>query len=103
MLYSALNVVDIHDSLSRITVNKRFIFSLLSFIRNALITKSPNVLYGRLLSQFARHDYQTYYVTEKRFLLPKSNTSMIQKTVIYRAMVELITTAYYSKEWKRSV
>lgn len=76
-----------HDSLGWLTISQRSTYVLLNFVRNVLLTRLPKILYERLFSQFAQHNYQTRYVTERRFILPKAKTSMMQKTVMYRAMV----------------
>ncbi len=49
--------------------------------------QTPKILYDRLFSRFAQHDYQTRHAIEGRFILPKGNTSMMQNTVMHRAIV----------------
>ena len=45
------------------------------------------ILHERLLWQFAQHNYQTRCATDRRCMLPNAKSSMLQKTVMYRAMV----------------
>ena len=60
---------------------------MLGFVRNIKVTQTPKVLYEKILSQFPQHEYQTRHATEGRFILQKVKTRVIQKTVMYRAMV----------------
>ena len=60
------NAMDVHESLSSLTVSERFTYALLNLIRNVLVTRSPNIVYKRLLSQFVQHNCQTWYATDRR-------------------------------------
>ena len=77
-----------HDSLKWLTVKQRSNYVLTNFIRNILVTKSPKTLYRKFSARFARGIHQTRYATEGRFILPKANYNIGQKTVAYRGMVK---------------
>ena len=74
-----------HDRLRWLRVDQRTSYVLLNFIRNLKTQQAPRVLYSRLSSHYAQHNYPTRHAIEERFILPNTGTS--QKSVMYRAMV----------------
>ena len=81
------NVKDMHDSLRWLTVSQTSTYCLVNFIRNIKETQTPNVLYKRLLNLCPQHEHQTRHAIEGRFNFPIVKSSVIMKTVLYRAVV----------------
>lgn len=63
------NVITIHNCLSWLFVKGRLLYSLLVFIRNILVKKTPVYLYENLSVRTNIHDYSTRYAVEGTFLL----------------------------------
>ena len=81
------NISLMHNRLKWLTVCQRVSYVLLNFVRNLKALQAPCVLYRKLSSHYAQHDYPTRHAIEERFTLPRVNTGTIQKSVIYRAIV----------------
>lgn len=75
------------NKLNWLPVKNRLHFSLVSFVRNIMKTKSPVSLFRNLMSSQDRHKYFTRQTSEKRFLLPVYGTGAGQRTLYFRAMV----------------
>lgn len=81
-------VVTMHKSLNWLFVKERLICSLLVFIRNISVTKTPFILYQNLSFSKDKHNYITRHATVGNFTLPRVRTNAIKRTVMYRAMYE---------------
>ena len=81
------NISLMHIRLRWLTVCQRVSYVLLNFVRNLKALQAPCVLYRKLSSHYAQHDYSTRHATEERFILPCVNSGTIQKSVMYRAIV----------------
>ena len=75
------------DRLNWLPVKDRLHYSLLAFIRNIIITKSPVNIYNTLTFSCDRHSYSTRLSSDQKFLLPAYRIDAGQRTLHYRAMV----------------
>ena len=81
------NVKYMHEKLRWLTVSQRSTYCLVNFIRNIIVNQSPKILHKSLMKLSTCHQYRTRHAVEGRFNLPRVRTSVIQKTVMYRAVV----------------
>lgn len=79
------NVFRMHNSLGWLDVKSRVSYLLMVFIRNIIVTKTPNILYRKLSFSSGIHNYSTRHATGGYFTFPRS---LSQRTVLYRAMKE---------------
>ena len=74
-------------SLSWLRVEERLTASLLLFIRNINVLKITNCLHSQLTHSSDTHTYPTRHATRGLFIVPKSRTNSIKRTVLYRALI----------------
>lgn len=77
-----------HNCLSWLFVKNRSLYSLLTFIKNIIATKTPFILFKNLTSCSEAHNYSTRHATLRNFMLPKTRTNSITQTVLYCTMQE---------------
>lgn len=82
------NVLSMHNNLAWLTVKCRLKYFLVTFIRNIIVTKVPEIIYSKLSFFSDNHSYSTRQADEARCALPQCRTNQKQRTVFYRAMVE---------------
>ena len=80
------NVIKMHRNLGWLMVGDRLLYSLLIFIRNVSISKTPHVLHKELQYSSDNHSYTTRHAASGKFSLPKIKTNYSKRTVMYRAM-----------------
>lgn len=78
--------ISMHNQLIWLNVKSKLHYSLVSFIKNIIINKIPQVLYNKLTFFSDEHQYCTQ-ASEGRFRLPPCRTNVIKGTIHYRAMV----------------
>ena len=76
-----------HNKLIWLDVKSKLHYILVTFIKNVIINKIPEVLYNKLTFFSNEHMYCTRQASEGRFRLPPCRTNVIKGTVLYRAMV----------------
>lgn len=81
------SVRDMHNQLAWLHVRSRINYSLIKFLKNIIISKAPEIIYGRLTFFSDVHIYSTRQSSEGRFLLPVCRTNQLQRTSCYRAVV----------------
>lgn len=81
------NVTIMHDNLVWLTVKCRLRYFLITFIRNIIVTKIPEIIYAKVSFFSDYHSYGTRQANEARCVLPSCRTNQKQRTVFYRAMV----------------
>ena len=82
------NVTHMHEQLGWLSITRRSSYVLLNLIRNIIVNKSPNFLYCLFSHQLSQHNYLTRHAAEGRFILPRANTNVLKKSVLFRAILE---------------
>ena len=79
------NVIKMHKTLGWLNVRNRLLSLLMVFIKNVIITKSPQIIYRKLCFSSLVHTHSTRHAAGGCFTLPSSSKAM-QRSVTYRAM-----------------
>ena len=79
------NVAMMHHRLVWLTVEAKLTSRIITFSRNAIIEGKPDFFRDQLFNAGLKHNYQTRQVSSGYLGLPKPNSELLKKTVIYRA------------------
>lgn len=80
------SVAKMHEQLSWMWVNDRWLYTISNFIKSIIIVRSPFMFYKKLPFSKDVHRYQTRHAKAQSFALPKCKTNQSQRTVMFRAM-----------------